>query len=85
MAARWKHPNHKNHHEQMLIRCALVAYAMNYGADSAARKFNCSIPCVYQWRDKILNGYLGPNLLNYEPIMGMIMINEDYQTYVIFD
>ena len=78
MAARWKHPNYKNYHEQMKIRCALVAHSYNYGAATAAIKFECSIPCVYQWRDKLY----GTEYWNY---VQMIQRHEDYDTYVIFN
>lgn len=97
MAARWKHPNAKNRHEQMLIRCALVAYAEKHGADAAARKFNCSIPCVYQWKDKIYRmGYYwetefkaGVSMyelgIPYFQFMKTMLTMEDYSTYVIFE
>lgn len=79
MAVRWKHPNHKNRHEQMLVRCALVAYAMNHGVASAARKFDCSIPTVYQWLHKMNQEP------NYYPVIRLIAQHRDYETYVIFE
>lgn len=79
MAVRWKHPNHKNRHEQMLVRCALVAYAMNHGVASAARKFDCSIPTVYQWLYKMKQEP------NYYPVICLIAQHRDYETYVIFE
>lgn len=63
----------------MKIRCALVAYARNYGAASAARKFDCSIPTVYQWRDKLMNHY------HYWALVILIAANGDYDSYVNFN